>query len=70
MCFMQQTVTALAVALRVLSAINEKRYPDPKDVDELRRWAPLSADVPIDELACEVIQQAINRRAQVRNVSA
>jgi hypothetical protein len=54
-------------ALRVLKAITEKREPDSTDVDELRHLAPLPADTPIDELACEVIQQALKRRAAARS---
>jgi hypothetical protein len=63
---MQQSLAAMNVALRVLTALTEKRHPDPADVEELRRLAPLHADCPLDELACDVIQEAIRRRAEVR----
>lgn len=59
-------MAAMTVALRVLAAITYKHEPDPADVAELKRLAPLLADTPPDELACDVIQQAIRRRAEVR----
>jgi hypothetical protein len=55
---MQLDAGAVMAALRVLSAIVNEREPDPDDVEELRRFAPLLADAPLDELACDVIQQA------------
>jgi hypothetical protein len=55
----------LKLALRVLSAIVEKREPDPKDVKGLRNIAPANAGTwPLDEMACEVIKQARKRRAR------
>lgn len=57
----------MKVSLRVLSAVSEKKQPDPADVEALREY--LNSDVPpsgIDELACEVIQKALDRRAKVR----
>jgi len=36
------------------------------DLDELRRLAPLLANAEVDELACEVIQQAVKHRTEVR----
>ena len=56
----------MQVALRVLMAITDRQLPAPQDIRELRRLAPLSADTPIDELACEVIQLALNNRAEAR----
>jgi hypothetical protein len=61
---MEQSTAALAVALRVLTAVNQKRHPDESDVTELRRLAPLFANEPLDVLACEVIQQALKRRSE------
>ena len=56
---------ALKTALRVLAAITDGgRQPDPADVEQLRRLAPLMADTPLDELAADVIQQALRRRAR------
>lgn len=56
----------MKLALRVLSALNEKQRPDRQDVAELRRLAPDDALNDTDELACEVIQRALKRRAQIR----
>lgn len=56
---------ARMIALRVLTAIVEKRHPDPIDVQALRAYAPAAATAPEDELACDVIQQAITVRARV-----
>jgi DNA-binding NarL/FixJ family response regulator len=61
-------IDAMKIALRVLTAITEKRNPDPDDLQELHRLAPLQPGASPDELACEVIQQAIKRRADARNV--
>jgi DNA-binding NtrC family response regulator len=57
---------ALLTALKVLTALNEKAVPDPDDVMVLRAYAPLLADADLDELACDVIQQALKRRAELR----
>ena len=61
-CRMGEGRAALTVALRVLTAITEKRGPNPADVEELRRLAPLSSQASIDELACDVIQQTLRHR--------
>jgi hypothetical protein len=59
---MQILVDNLAVALRVLTALTMKEPLDPRDAAELRALLPLRADmVPLDELACEVIQLALKR---------
>ena len=63
-------VDALKVAFRVLTAFRERKDPDPADVEALKSYAPLLADAPEDELACEVIHQALRRRAEVRAKSA
>ena len=63
---MQTGIAAMTVALRVLTAVTERREPAVKDLEELRRLAPLLADQPIDELACDVIQQASRQRAELR----
>ena len=57
---MQLDVDAMMAALRVLSAIVNQRDPDPAEVEVLRRFAPSRVEVPLDELACDVIQQARN----------
>jgi hypothetical protein len=63
---MDSSLHAMKTAMRVLSAINEKRDPDPADLDQLRSLAPLLADLPADELACDVIKQALQRRDAIR----
>jgi len=67
---MQVAKDALRVALRVLFALNDRREADPTDVEELRRYVPFLADAPVDELACEVIQQAMKRQADIRAKAA
>ncbi len=56
---MDAELAAVEVALRVLTAINEGRIADDADVEKLRRLAPSLADLPLDELACDVIKQAL-----------
>jgi hypothetical protein len=64
---MQRSLDAMKVALRVLTAIDGHRDPNPNDVAELKNLEPLLADTaPPDELACEVIRQALKRRAEVQ----
>jgi hypothetical protein len=58
----------MTTALRVLTAITEKRQPDQGDVEVLYGLAgPLPGGIGLDELACEVIQKALNRRAIARH---
>jgi hypothetical protein len=64
---MQKSLEAMQTALRVLAAINRKSHPDPADIDALRAYAgPLRDGMGVDEFACEVIQQALKRRAIAR----
>jgi hypothetical protein len=64
---MQRSLDAMSLALRVLTALNAHRSPEPNDVAELKALEPLLADTAgLDELACEVIHQALKRRAEVR----
>jgi len=63
---MDNTLAAMKTAMRVLAAVNDKREPDTADLTELRRLAPLLADMPADELACDVIKQALQRRDALR----
>jgi hypothetical protein len=63
---MQQSLAAMQTALRVLTALSEKRDPDPADIDALVGYAPLLENLSVDELACDVIQQALKRRAEAR----
>jgi hypothetical protein len=63
---MRDSLEAMKTALRVLTAICEKRQPDPADVQDLRHYAPLLAHCPIDEVACEVIHQSLRICAGIR----
>jgi hypothetical protein len=56
----------MKTALRVLSAIVEKRSPEPADVEQLRSLAPPLATVSVEEIACEVVQLALKNRASGR----
>ena len=67
---MQQSLEAMTTALRVLTALTSKRHPNPTDVETLREYVPLLRDQPPDQLACEVIKQAIKHRAAVRSAHA
>ena len=46
----------------MLVAIMDGVNPERLDVEELQRFAPDCSDLPIDELACEVVQRAVERR--------
>jgi len=61
------TTEKTKVALRVLTAINEKRDPDPKDIALLRAYCPEGRHVDLDELACMAIQQALETRKAIRD---
>jgi hypothetical protein len=55
---------AMRTALRVLTALTEMTTPNEQDVDALRLHAPLFAESPVDELAREVVQDALRHRAE------
>jgi hypothetical protein len=62
---MQQSVDEMRVALRVLDALTSHQTPDPADVRDLWEQSPVGAKYSLDsldELACEVIQQALRHR--------
>jgi hypothetical protein len=61
---MAQPADTLDLALRVLRAVTERRYPDPDDIAALQRLAPYAGPMPVDELACELIEQALRHRAK------
>lgn len=64
---MQQYRYAMKVALRVLVAMTHKHAADPADITALRDLAPVQPrDIDLDELACEVIQNALKQRAMLR----
>jgi hypothetical protein len=68
---MQAGLDAMKTALRVLTAITEKREPDPADITLLRSYAgPQPKDVALDEFACTIIQQALKHRAEIRSAAA
>jgi hypothetical protein len=67
---MQDAMNALKTALRVLTAINDKRQPDPFDVYELFGYAPLLREMPLDELAGAVIRHAIKVHKKERRKAA
>ena len=64
---MQKSLEAMETALRVLAAVNRTSPPDPADIDFLRAYSGLQGEgMDADVLACEVIQQALRRRAIAR----
>ena len=64
---MQESLDAMNAALRVLTAVNEKRQPEAKDVEVLRSLAgPQREGVGMDELACDAVANALKRRAEAR----
>jgi hypothetical protein len=66
---MPNGLAAMTIALRVLRAITDRQLPSQEDITELRRLAPLFADRPPDELACEVIQLQLKNRSEARSVT-
>ena len=67
---MDRPFNAMKTALRVLTALTDNQFPNPPDVSELKKLAPHLADAPLDELACEVIQQELKRREKARRHAA
>ena len=62
----------LEVALRVLVAFSAHRSPDPADLERLRSMAPQLAHLPPDELARDLVYEALHReskRQQARGVA-
>jgi hypothetical protein len=60
-----ENLEAMRAALRVLTALNEKREAAATDIEELRSYT--GAEPPgmaPDELACTVIQKALERRSR------
>lgn len=56
----------ISLALRVLSAICERRPVEPADAEELRELAESDYErsLPLDELACEVVMRERRRVEQ------
>jgi len=67
---MERTGEMLDLALRVLTAITDRRYPEPDDIAALRSLARCARPMPIDELACELIQDAVRGRVAARAAGA
>jgi hypothetical protein len=60
---MGESYHVLKTALRVISAINEKRGSDPADIERLKAIAgPKPNDVTTDKFTCDVIKKAIDVR--------
>lgn len=57
------SIAEVQVALRVLNAITAGVDPERHDVEELRGLAPDCPDLPVDDLAFEVVRRAVKRRA-------
>lgn len=58
----------MSLAVRVLTALNFGETPDPHDVAQLKALDPSVGDTAsLDERACDVIQQALKRRAEMRD---
>ena len=63
----QESLQALKLALRVLTAITENRNPDPADIEALRACeGSCSNGRGVEELACDVIQRSIEHRRKLR----
>lgn len=63
---MEPSKAAMKAALRVLTALSEHQPPDQADVDELHWYAPADRERPVDELACDAIQRALQDRDETR----
>lgn len=67
---MQRSLQAMQTALRILSALTEKREPDATDVSELERYiGPKPNAVDLDEWVCNAITKAIKHRTAAREAS-
>jgi len=64
---MQNNPQAIEIALRVLSVLTARIPADESDVAELQKIVPDAANLPADELACEVIQRALQARTIARH---
>jgi hypothetical protein len=60
------TTDTTKIALRVLTAINKRERPKEDDLVALRAHAPDHGGLDPDELACVVIQQAMEQRRTAR----
>ena len=60
----------LQVAVQVVTAITDRKPPDPAGVATLRIHAPHLAGLPVDELACHVVTEILKQRAASRQLAA
>jgi hypothetical protein len=68
---MQDSLDAMKLALRVLTALREHRHPEADEVASLRELAgPKFQSMSLDELACEVIHAALKDRAAARGAGS
>ncbi|HKE20917.1 MAG TPA: hypothetical protein VKB88_00925 [Bryobacteraceae bacterium] len=65
---MGESLAAIDVALRVLTAVMEHGQPDPGDVQELRRLTPVEDYSSVDNMACTVIFETLKRRRFERSL--
>jgi hypothetical protein len=64
---MQESLEVMKTALRVLTALTEKRQPRPVDLDMLREYGgPQPDGISLDEYVCGIVRKAINRFAEAR----
>jgi len=65
---MREALDIMKTALRVLTAVSDKRAADPGDIGELEAYAgPKPSGMDLDEFACGVIQDALKKRATRRS---
>jgi hypothetical protein len=65
--YMQKSLDVMRLALRVLTALNHNDQPRFADIRKLHELAgPEGANLGDDELACAVIQKALEYRAAAR----
>jgi hypothetical protein len=64
---MHNSLEAMEIALRVLTAASYKRAPDPSDLAKLEEYTgPKPEGMDVDEYACRAVQEALKRRADLR----
>jgi hypothetical protein len=61
------TTDKATVALRVLTAINNRKTPEERDIFLLRLYCPEYRHCDPDELACFLLQESMQRKLAARN---
>ena len=61
------TTEKAAAAVRVITAINNRKTPEERDVFLLRLYCPDYRHCDPDELACFAIQESLKRRQRSQN---